>query len=58
MIEIPLLFRKSINELLSLEINILHMTLFASLIGVSDIFRVAHQINAITYQTIEIYSLI
>jgi len=57
-IEYPLLFRKSIDEVLSYQINILHMTLFASLISVNDIFRVAHQINASTYKSIEIYTLI
>lgn len=57
-IEYPLLFRKSINEILSYELNILHMTLFASLIWVNDIFRIAHKINASSYQTVEIYTFI
>lgn len=57
-IEIPLLFRKSIDQILSFQLNILHMSLFASFISVNDIFRVAQQLNASTYATVEIYTII
>jgi ABC-type amino acid transport system permease subunit len=34
------------------------MSLFASFIGVNDIFRIAQQLNASTYATVEIYTII
>jgi ABC-type amino acid transport system permease subunit len=37
-------------------VTILQATLFASLISVDEIFRVAQRINAIVYRPIEIYT--
>lgn len=55
-IELPLLGRNLIPALLPVQVAILHGTLFASLISVEEIFRVAQRINAIEYKPIEIYS--
>ena len=40
-IEFPLIFRHIFPSLLITQVNMLHMTLFASLISVGEIFRVA-----------------
>ena len=39
-IDLPLIFRHSVAPILMLQVNMLHMSLFASLIGVEDLFRV------------------
>ncbi len=38
------------------QVNMLHMTLFASLISVEEVFRVAQRVNALEYRPVEIYS--
>ncbi len=55
-IQAPILFRQTIPQALTLQVNMLHLTLFASLISVPELFRVAQQINSIVYKPIEIYS--
>jgi polar amino acid transport system permease protein len=55
-IELPIILRQIIPSLLSLQVVMLQLTLFASLISVEEIFRVAQRINAIIYKPIEIYS--
>lgn len=55
-IEIPIILRQIIPTLLSLQVTMLQLTLFASLISVEEIFRVAQRINAIIYKPIEIYT--
>ncbi len=55
-IELPLILRQTIPSLLSLQIIMLQLSLFASLISVEEIFRVAQRINAIIYQPVEIYT--
>lgn len=55
-IEFPIIFRQIIPQFLTLQVNMLQMTLFASLISVQELFRVAQQINALIYKPVEIYS--
>ncbi len=55
-IELPLLFRQILPALIMLQVVMLHTTLFASLISVEEIFRVAQRINANIYKPVEIYT--
>ena len=55
-IELPIIFRQTIPQFLTLQVSMLQMTLFASLISVQEVFRVAQQINSIVYKPIEIYT--
>jgi His/Glu/Gln/Arg/opine family amino acid ABC transporter permease subunit len=55
-IQIPIIIRQILPSLLSIQANILQLTLFASLISVPEIFRVAQNINAQIYKPVEIYS--
>ena len=55
-IELPLLFRSAFPGILMLQVSMLHVTLFSSLISVEEIFRVAQRINATIYKPVEIYT--
>lgn len=55
-IEFPIILRQIIPTVLSAQVNMLQLTLFASLISVEEIFRVAQRINALVYKPIEIYT--
>lgn len=55
-IQLPLILRQVIPGLLLLQVAMLHTTLFASLISVEEIFRVAQRINAQIYRPVEIYT--
>ena len=55
-IQLPLLLRGILPSLLMLQVVMLHTTLFASLISVEEIFRVAQRINASIYKPVEIYT--
>ncbi len=55
-IQLPILFRQLIPGLLVLQVGMLHATLFASLISVEEIFRVAQRINSTIYRPVEIYT--
>lgn len=55
-IQFPMIFRQVIPSVLTTQVFILHATLFASLIAVPEIFRVAQNINAVIYKPIEIYT--
>jgi ABC-type amino acid transport system permease subunit len=55
-INIPIIFRSVFPEVLSQQVSILQMTVFASFISVEELFRVAQQINSQIYRPIEIYS--
>lgn len=55
-IQIPIILRQVIPALLPLQVAMLHMTLFASLISVDETFRIAQRVNAIEYKPIHIYS--
>ncbi len=55
-IQMPILFRQLLPGLLVLQVNMLHATLFASLISVEEIFRVAQRVNSMVYRPVEIYT--
>lgn len=55
-IQMPLILREILPPLIFLQVAMLHTSLFASLISVEEIFRVAQRINAQIYRPIEIYT--
>lgn len=55
-IQLPIVLRQILPSLLIIQVNMLQMTLFASLISVEEVFRVAQRINSQVYRPIEIYS--
>lgn len=55
-IQLPLVLRQTIPSILTLQVTMLQATLFASLISVPEIFRVAQQINSQIYRPVEIYT--
>ena len=55
-VQLPLLFRQLLPGILTQQVAMLHMTLFASLISVEEIFRVSQRINATIYKPVEIYT--
>jgi len=55
-IQLPLIFRHVLPSLILTQVNMLHMTLFASLISVEEIFRISQRINSLEYKPIEIYT--
>lgn len=55
-IQLPLILRSTLPALLLLQVSMLHITLFASLISVEELFRVAQRINAQIYRPVEIYT--
>lgn len=57
-IQLPILLRQLIPGLMTQQVLMLHMTLFASLISVDEIFRVAQRINSTIYRPVEIYTVL
>ncbi|MDX1985802.1 MAG: ABC transporter permease subunit [Candidatus Obscuribacter sp.] len=55
-IQLPIILRQTIPVVLMIQVNMLQATLFASLISVNEIFRVAQQINSQIYRPVEIYT--
>ncbi len=55
-IQLPILFRQLLPGLMVLQVGMLHASLFASLISVEELFRVAQRINSLIYKPIEIYT--
>ncbi|WP_316235288.1 MULTISPECIES: ABC transporter permease subunit [unclassified Bradyrhizobium] len=55
-IQVPLALREALPMLLATQVFILQSTLFASLISVDELFRVAQQINSTIYRPVEIYT--
>lgn len=55
-IQLPLLARHIIPSILTSQLTILHLSLFASLISVGEIFRISQRIIAIEYKPVEIYT--
>ncbi|UAB80962.1 ABC transporter permease subunit [Marixanthomonas sp. SCSIO 43207] len=54
-IEFPLIIRHILPSILMAQVNILHMSLFASLISVNEIFRVSQRVISLEYKPVEIY---
>ncbi len=55
-IQFPIVLRQVIPSLLLIQVSMLQATLFASLISVDEIFRVAQRINAVIYRPVEVYT--
>lgn len=55
-IKLPILLRQLLPQIMSLMILMLQMSLFASLISVEELFRVAQRINSVEYKPVEIYT--
>lgn len=55
-IKLPIVLRALLPQILLTQVQILQMTLFASLISVDELFRVAQRINSVIYRPIEIYT--
>jgi ABC-type amino acid transport system permease subunit len=55
-IQLPILFRQLLPPLMTQQVIMLHVTLFASLISVEEIFRVSQRINSTIYRPVEIYT--
>ena len=55
-IDLPLTLRHLLSPLLVSQVVMLHMTLFASLISVEELLRVAQRINSQIYKPVEIYT--
>ena len=55
-IQLPILLRQMLPALIISQVNMLHATMFASLISVEEIFRISQRINASIYQPVEIYT--
>ena len=54
----PILLRQLLPILLTLQVTMLQATLFASLISVEELFRVAQRINSEIYKPVELYSAV
>lgn len=57
-VQMPIVLRQVIPPLLTLQVNMLQATLFASLISVEEVFRVAQRINAIEYRPVAVYTVL
>lgn len=57
-IDFPLIIRTSLPSIINIQVSILHMTLFTSLISLDELFRTAQRINSLEYRPIEIFSLV
>lgn len=57
-IAIPLALRAALPSYIVSQVATLHLTLFASLISVDELFRVTQRINAIEYDAVGIFSLL
>jgi His/Glu/Gln/Arg/opine family amino acid ABC transporter permease subunit len=55
-IQMPLNFRQVTPALLGLQVMMLQATIFASLISVNEIFRVAERVNSRIYRPVQVYS--
>lgn len=57
-IMLPLGLRAALPGYLVSQVAVLHMTLFASLISVDELFRVTQRINALEYNAVGVFSLL
>jgi His/Glu/Gln/Arg/opine family amino acid ABC transporter permease subunit len=55
-IQLPIVLRQILPGLLVRQVAVLQASLFASLISVDEIFRVAQRINAMVYRPVEVYT--
>jgi len=57
-IQIPIIFKSILPLLLSLQLNVLHLTLFTSMIQVGELFTVAQSISHNVQKTVEVYTIL
>jgi His/Glu/Gln/Arg/opine family amino acid ABC transporter permease subunit len=57
-IQLPIILKSILPSLLTIQVNILHLSLFGSFIAVPELFRVAQDINSQIYKPVEIYSFL
>jgi len=57
-IELPILMKRVLPSISLNQASMLEYTLFASLISVPELFRVAQSVNAMVYDPVSIYSLL
>jgi ABC-type amino acid transport system permease subunit len=57
-IELPIMTKRTLPEILHTQATMLEYTLFASLISVQELFRVAQSINSMIYDPVAVYSLL
>ena len=57
-IQVPIIFRQIIPGLLTSQVTMLHLTLFAGLISVGEILRVTQNINSLIYSPVELYTAV
>ena len=55
---LPIVLRSALPACLATQVNALHLTLFASLISLDELFRTAQRINAVEYKAVDVFSLI
>jgi His/Glu/Gln/Arg/opine family amino acid ABC transporter permease subunit len=55
-IQLPMLRRNLLPQFLGLQVTMLQLTLFGSLISVDELFRTAQRINALEYKPVEVYT--
>ena len=55
---LPLTFRAALPGYLVSQVGVLHMTLFASLISVDELFRVTQRINSVEYNAVGVFSIL
>ncbi len=55
-IQLPIISRQVLPDVLFIQVGMLQATLFASLISVEEVFRVAQRINSEVYRPVEIYT--
>ena len=55
-IQFPIMVRQVLPNLLVIQVTMLQSTLFASLISVDEVFRIAQRINSQIYKPVEIYT--
>ena len=55
-IQLPIILRQIVPGLLLIQVVMLQATIFASLISVDEIFRVAQRINSQIYEPVEVYT--
>ncbi|MCA0371432.1 MAG: ABC transporter permease subunit [Proteobacteria bacterium] len=58
LIDLPLIIRASAGRIISTQVLILHMSLFASMISLDELFRSAQRINSLEYRPVEIYTIL
>ena len=57
-IQLPIIARQVTPTLILIQVTMLQATLFASLISVDELFRVAQRINAQVYRPVEVYTVL